>query len=105
MIKPLRNKIMFQFLSEIDRRTSLFKEETDSGIIVLSTPEHTTESPRWGKIVALGGEVCPEVTMDTYILIAPMMWTEKIVHDDMELWQTEDTHVMAVSDTIPDVGF
>jgi len=105
MIYPLNNKIIFQFLSDVDGNTTLFKEKTDSGIIVMSDTDKSSKAPRWGKIVALGKDVCAEITKDTYILVEPMMWTERIEHDGMSLWQTDDEKILAVTDEEPKQGF
>lgn len=106
MIRPLSNKIIFQFLSELVGELGLFKEKTESGIIVSSNFNDSGKNPRWGVVMAIGSEVNQDdIKVGTFILIEPLMWSDKIKIGGESVWQTDETKIMAVSDEIPSVGY
>ena len=71
----------------------------------MASSDASTKSARWGKVLALGSEVIPDITLDTYILVEPMMWTEKVMLDDLPIWQTDDEKILAITDVEPKQDF
>jgi hypothetical protein len=100
MITPLFNGILFIFAD--DFRGGLFQEKTDWGFEVRGDHSNTSKEARWGKVVAVGPDVSEEdVQKGNYIYIEPLMWTKGIVHDGVNIWKTDLTKVMLVSEEIP----
>lgn len=100
VIDVLDDKVVFQFLDEIDGES--FKTIRKSGIIVAETQDNQVGEARWAKVLMIGPDVS-EVEKDDFILIEPLRWTTglKVSGFDSKFWMTDEKSVMAVSDEAP----
>ena len=100
MITPLFNGILFIFAD--DFKNGLFQEKTDWGFEIKGGHQNSSKEGRWGKVVALGPDISEEdIKKGDFIFVEPLMWTRGIKHDDMDIWKTDSTKVMLVSEEIP----
>lgn len=100
MLTPIRNGILFVFTDTL--KGKFFQETTDWGLNIVGGHENTAKAGRWGKVLAVGPEVDHEdVTSGTYIFIEPLMWTVGFKHDGVQIWKTDITKVLAVSEQLP----
>lgn len=94
-LKPLHNKIMFQFLDKTGGNKGAFSERTRSGIIIPEL-QSTQKGERWGKIVAIGPDAEKTgLKIGDFILIEALMWMEGIKFNKEKLWMTNSTKVLA----------
>jgi len=104
MIRPLRNKILFQFLEETSGPNNTFKEKTNWGFELGSSYQETSSKPRWGVVLAAGPEVGDECNIPgTFILIEPLMWSPGFGDISSPIWQTEEEKILAYTDEIPNL--
>ncbi len=99
MLTPLFDSILFIFVDDL--RKGFFQEKTDWGFELQASPDNSTKSGRWGKVVAVGPDVSDDVDSGTFIFVEPLMWTKGIKHDGVEVWKTDVTKVLAVSNDYP----
>jgi len=100
MLTPLFDSILFVFLDDFKR--GFFREETDWGFKIGATTDNSTQAARWAKVLSVGPDV-PEddVKKGTYILVEPLMWTKGVKNDGLDVWKTDISKVMLVSEEIP----
>jgi hypothetical protein len=95
MLRPIKNNIIFAFIDDINGKSIVSKMQ--NGIIrVANVTEQNV--PRWGKVLAIGEAVVPEISVGKYVLIEPLMWTTGAEIDDIRVWKTDDSKVMAIAD-------
>lgn len=100
MLTPLFDGILFIFVDDLKK--GLFQEQTDWGFDLIGTSDNSTKNGRWGKVVAVGPDVPEEdIENGTFIFVEPLMWTKGVKHDDVEVWKTDVSKVMAVSQQYP----
>lgn len=101
MLVPLRNGILFIFLDNVKQGS--FQETTSWGFQLSSTSDDSAKKARWAKVLAIGEEVSKDsgIKVGTYICIEPLMWTEGMRYDGIQVWRTDETKVMLVSDEAP----
>jgi len=103
MIHPLQNKILFTFLNETDSK-GLFKDKTSFGFEIIGNTDDTTKIARWAKVLAFGPKAT-SMKNGLYILVEPLMYTNGFVHDNIRIWQTDESKVMLVSEEKPDISY
>lgn len=97
-IKPLNDSIIFEFLDTIS--AGHFATKTQSGIILGSkNPTENAQTPRWGKVHAVGPDVI-DIKVGDFILIEALRWTLGFKLDDVELSKTVEKEVLAIADNI-----
>ncbi len=99
MIEPINNGILFVFIQSVSKNS--FDESTDWGFKIKSNQKTTTQSGRWGKVLAVGPTVESDIQKGTYIFIEPLMWTQGFKFDGVNVWKTDSSKVMAVCDSLP----
>ena len=100
MLTPLFDGILFVFTDELKK--GHFQEKTDWDFQLIGNHDNSAKSGRWGKVLSVGPDVpSEEVVNGSYIFIEPLMWTKGIKHDGIEIWKTDITKVMAVSEEFP----
>jgi hypothetical protein len=101
MLTPLFDGILFIFVDDLKK--GFFQKTTKWGFQLRGTSDDSAKNGRWGKVVAVGPDVpAEEVENGTFIFIEPLMWTKGVKHDEVEVWKTDATKVMAVSDDYPE---
>jgi co-chaperonin GroES (HSP10) len=99
-LTPIGKKIQFQFLDRaamIDGRQG-FEERTEAGI-VYKNYEKSIMSPRWGRVLAVGPDVDPQIKVGSLILIENLGWTTAVRLQGMEpFWMTREDKVLAYQD-------
>jgi co-chaperonin GroES (HSP10) len=99
-ITPLNDSVIFEFLDTIS--AGMFATKTRSGIILGSkNPEENAQTPRWGKVHAVGPDVI-DVSVGNFVLIAPLRWTTSFKLDGIELSKTVEKEIMCVADDVTD---
>jgi hypothetical protein len=100
MLKPLFDGILFIFVDDLNK--GFFEEKTDWDFKILGSSDNSAKAGRWGKVLAIGPDVpADEINSDTFIFVEPLMWTKGVKHDDTEVWKTDVTKVMAVTQDFP----
>ena len=95
-LKPLKNKIFFQFL--YDSAGWKFITKTQSGILLTNQDyQANAYNHRWGTITHMGPDVREDLNVGDYILIESLQWSTSTVIDDAKYWMTDDTKIIATS--------
>jgi co-chaperonin GroES (HSP10) len=98
-VKPLYDRIFFTFVEDL--LSTNFMPKTKSGIFISDNFDYSeVKKPQWGKVQRCGDATSEDILSSTYILIEPGKWTTRINVDDLTFWQTEEKHVLAVSNDI-----
>jgi co-chaperonin GroES (HSP10) len=104
---PLRvfhNDVLFQFededtmLNDGKKSARGFKEKTDWGF-VFSNAQESASNARWGKVVAVGPEVDPDIFVGRRILIENLKWTAGVEFERQTYWKTSDEVILGVDST------
>jgi len=95
-IKPLHNKIFFQFderiiVNSIGKRAF---EDKSSGIVIMGNTDDATKKPRWATVVAVGDAVDSDIKVGTKICVEALRWTDMMTVDGIDFWQTNDEEVL-----------
>lgn len=93
MLKPIHDAILFTFVDPI--KGIMFVEQTVSGIFLGQSHTKTSQTARWAKVLAVGPEVDNCDAGDT-ILIEPLMWTHGFNFQDVKIWKTDASKILAV---------
>lgn len=99
-IRPLHNKIFFQFEDRIVSNTTGtrgFESTSESGIVVMSNDEDATMTGRWAKVLSVGPKVS-DIKAGDRICIHPLRWTSMMTVDQVNFWQTNDDEVLLIQD-------
>lgn len=96
-LKPLDKDILFVFIDEIINGKFVEKHNT---FILGQSEDKTIKNPRWGKVVAIGPNVCSEITIGAKILIEPLMWTKGLVFDNIKVWKTDESKIIGIEEII-----
>lgn len=97
MLRPLKNSILFSFID--DAAGGMFIPKTKSGILLTNQNMDVQRGPRWGRVLAVGPK-CVDVKIRDLILIDALKWTTGFKHDDVNIWKTDESNVMAITDDI-----
>lgn len=98
-MKVLDDKVVFKFLDDISG--SAFTGSKTSWGFMIKDPPSEVKIARWGQVVAVGPKAT-EVEPGDYVLIEPLMWTNKIkMGDDSFVWATDINKVMVVTKDRP----
>lgn len=100
-IRPLHNKIFFQFEDRV--MTGLegkraFEDKTESGIVTLGSTEDATKKPRWAKVLAVGPTTDDSIKVGDRVMIEALRWTEMMTVDGVDFWQTNDEEILIIED-------
>jgi len=99
-IKAINTDIIFSFIQDV--KNGAFVTKTDWGLEI-TKPEADMKEARWGKILAKGeGVENTDIKIGEYILIEPLMWTNKIVYENTNLWKTNESKILATSKKEPE---
>lgn len=105
IVRPVNTKILFQFLEDV--QNNKFTGQTESGIIVSERDDKQVKRNRWGKVLAKGPDVVPEIEVGNYILIEALGWTTTMeLNEDNSgerFWFTEHEKVLLVSEEEPEL--
>lgn len=97
-LKVLGNKILFQFVQEVNN--GQFKASTDWNFMIKSSNDDP-KFARWGKVINKGPDVA-DVNIGDYVLVEPLMWTVNMdIDENTKAWGTNRDKVIAVSKTEP----
>ena len=99
-IRPLHNKIFFQFEDKIVQgNTGVrgFESKSEAGIVVMSNDEDATMTGRWAKVLSVGPKVA-EIKAGDRICIHPLRWTSMMTVEQVNFWQTNDDEVLLIQD-------
>jgi hypothetical protein len=97
-IRPLGNAFLFVFLNETSGEHGTFRPKNSGKIILAGTNlEGQADTPRWGKVLAVGPKVT-EFGNGDIVLIEPLQWTQGFKHEDIRIWKSDEAKVMAVAD-------
>ncbi len=100
-IKPLNDSIIFEFLDTIS--AGHFATKTKSGIILGNkNANENAQTPRWGKVHAIGPDVV-DVKVGDFILIEALRWTLGFKLDDQNLSKTVEKEVMAIAENVEQI--
>lgn len=98
-LKPLRNKILFQFFDRI--RNKGFVDETAWGFEMKDFQKaKSAVEPRWIKIAATGPDVTT-VKVGDFALVKALKWTEEFTHLGESYWQTDPEQFLVTSSIEP----
>lgn len=93
MLEPIKDSIIFAFEDAVVNNN--FVEQSAAGIYLGKDNHRAANTPRWGRVVALGPDV-ESVRRGDRILIEPTRWTIGMVHDGITLWRTVESSVMCI---------
>lgn len=96
-LRPLHDTILFVFVD--DGAGGRFLPKSRSGILLTNQSLDYNNSPKWGKVLAVGREV-KDVQTGDYILIESLQWTPGFTHDDVKIWKTVENKVIATTNDI-----
>jgi co-chaperonin GroES (HSP10) len=98
-ILPLGNNIMFRFLDFTGGHKGYFTDKPTAAGIILVRSAITQKVHRWGEVIAVGPKVDGIVPGD-YVLVEALMWMEGTKVDDVPMWKTDDSKILAVTNDI-----
>lgn len=93
MLELIKDSIIFAFEDKVAGNN--FTETSATGIYLGKDNHRAANSPRWGRVIAVGPEV-DAVKQHDRILIEPTMWTIGMEHDGITLWRTAESHVLCI---------
>lgn len=94
-IRPLHDSFLFVFID--DTGGGKFIPKTRSGILLTNQQvNEQTTSPRWGKVLAVGAEI-KDFGVNDYVLLEPLQWTMGFTYDDVRIWKSDASRVLAVA--------
>jgi hypothetical protein len=96
-LELLSDSIAFTFVQEISAGS--FDNQTSWGFTI-KNKENDVKVPRWGVVLDVGPDV-KNVKKKDYILIEPLMWTSKVVINDINIWRTTEPNVIGRTETPP----
>jgi len=100
-IRPLHNKIFFQFEEDVMNNTSgnrTFEEKTDQGIVIRGSTDDAAKQPRWAIVIGIGPEVSEGIKVGNRVAISPLRWTEMFTIDEVDFWQTNCEEILLVQE-------
>ena len=100
-IRPLHNKIFFQFEEEIMVNASgnrTFEEKTECGIALRGSTDDAAKKPRWATVIGVGPRVSEGIKVGDRIAISALRWTEMFTIEEIDFWQTNDEEVLLVQE-------
>lgn len=104
-IKAIRNKIIVQFLDQINSDgTFTNRAKPSSSMLIMPTKRSDFSEQsvaRWAVVTSVGSEVA-EIAIGDYVLIEPLKWTTSVEVDGQKYWQTEEQFIMAITNDIND---
>ena len=98
-IRPLHNKIFFQFeerIIENAKGVRSFETKSDGGVVVLGSNEDATKKPRWCKVLAVGPKVDDSIKVGMRVCVEALRWTDPVTVDGVEFWQTNDEEILVI---------
>lgn len=99
-IRAINNDIIFSFIQEI--KNGGFVNTTAWGMEISHSVDDA-KCARWATVLHKGDLVEAEsIQVGQYILIEPLMWTNKISYEDAYIWKTNETKVLATSVNLPE---
>ena len=99
MLKAINSDILFKFVQKIQNGS--FVNETNWGLTV-NNPVEDVKQARWAEVLHIGPEVDYEdIKVGEYVLIEPLMWTNKISYNGTDYWKTNETKILATSTLKP----
>lgn len=93
MLELIKDSIIFAFEDAVAGNN--FVETSASGIYLGKDNHRAANTPRWGRVVAIGPDV-ETVKRNDRILIEPAMWTIGMMHDGVKLWRTTEPNVICI---------
>ena len=101
MITAIKNHILFAFFDKV--KDGRFVGKSDSTIVIPSSAgqyinDESAGQARYGKVLAVGPDCDPEIKAGTVVLIEKLMWSEGFEHEDVKVWRTDDTKILAIRD-------
>lgn len=93
-LKPIHNDILFVFADKVNSNS--FVNTTSWGLEIIN-PVEDIKHTRWGKVTHIGPDITIDVKIGDYILIEPLMWTNRFEFEGNTFWKTNDYKVLAVS--------
>lgn len=96
-LELLNDSIAFSFLQEVS--SGSFDNKTEWGFVI-KNKENDVKHARWGIVLDVGPEV-KHVSKKDFILIEPLMWTNKVKINNMNIWRTAEPYVIGLSKVKP----
>jgi hypothetical protein len=90
-IRALGEKIIFQFMDDANEKG--FTNKTSWGLEV-KTHDDNAKNPRWVKVIKTGPRVPDHVTIGSYVLVEPLMWTMSYKIGGEKFWATDYAKVI-----------
>ena len=98
-LEPIADHILFCFFEETENHGHrFFKNKTDWGFEVFSSPDDTTKTPRWVEIIGLGPDVPEEFHVGQRVLVEPLKWTRQVEYKGLQFARTDPDQIIAVDD-------
>lgn len=98
-LKPLDNNFLFAFVNET--RRGAFIPKNKGKIIIAQTQNQDLRGQgdfaRWAKVLAIGPKV-KDFKRGDIVLIDKLQWTKGFVHDEVEVWKSNEAKVLAIAD-------
>lgn len=93
-IRPLGNCFLFAFAS--DTYGGQFVER-NSGRIILTNKDMDSQGKyaRWARVLAAGPHI-KDFKAGDLVLIEAGMWTTGFTHDEVRVWKSDDSKVIAI---------
>lgn len=99
-LRAINSDIIFSFVQDIENGS--FSNKTSWGLVI-KNPEADIKQPRWAKVLLKGDDVKNEdINVGEYVLVEPLMWTNRIVYENTSLWKTNESKVLATNKTEPE---
>lgn len=95
-LRPLNDTFLFAFVNETNQ--GRFIERNRQGFILTNLDyEAQSKFARWGKVLAVGPDIT-EFKIGDLVLIEPKMWTLGFKHDDINIWKSDLSKVLATGE-------
>lgn len=102
-LTPIRNNIIFTFVD--DTSGGGFVPASGGVIVIAQQNIANNNTPKWGKVAAIGPDVDENIEVGSYIYVTALMWSAGFEYEKTKYWKTDDTQVLVVSAERPDNSF
>jgi len=98
-LRPLGNSILFTFMD--DTAGGNFIPKTKSGILLTNQNLTEAHSAKWARALAVGSD-CVDIKAGDFVLIEPLAWTVGFTYDEVRIWKTDESKILATTEDIAD---
>jgi hypothetical protein len=94
-LRPLGNTFLFAFMNETYGGRFVERRRDSNIILTNQDVREQGDYARWGKVLATGKKVT-DFKVGDIVLIEAKMWTVGFTHQEVKIWKSDQTKVIAI---------